>query len=301
MLSSFIVPTFNRAHVVRRAIDSVLSQRAEFLHGVEIIVIDDGSTDNTSAVLSTYQNDECVHVIRFAENRGLGAARNAGFTAARGTWCVLLDSDNALLPATARRLEALLAAAPPEAGVIWAHSADADGRSVVPHAVRGRVRGLDVLRQPLPGEHFSVIRRALATKHPYPSLNTRHACEPAFWAMLALSTDFVLSDEILQYYETSGADRFCAIDTRLARAGDLARCYEETARIVGRAAPRYHWELRGKAALYRCIEGHWRASLWDAARLLRGLPYAWRNAGVLVSVLAGPAASRWALRTLSGA
>ena len=93
-LISVIVPTFNRAAYVRDAVVSVLAQT---YHPVELIVVDDGSTDNTAAVLAAYRDDRRVTVLA-TENRGVAAARNAGLAVARGEFVAFLDSDDVLTP-----------------------------------------------------------------------------------------------------------------------------------------------------------------------------------------------------------
>lgn len=85
---SVVIPTYNRARGVVRAIDSVLRQTAP---GCEVIVVDDGSSDETPAVLANYGSQ--VRSIR-QENRGVSAARNVGIEAARGEWIAFLDSDD---------------------------------------------------------------------------------------------------------------------------------------------------------------------------------------------------------------
>jgi hypothetical protein len=87
-----IIPTYNRAEMLRRALASVWSQRPA-LPG-EVIVVDDGSEDQTSSVAS----EMGATVIRHAQNRGLSAARNTGLRAARHAWVALLDSDDEWLP-----------------------------------------------------------------------------------------------------------------------------------------------------------------------------------------------------------
>ena len=99
---SVVIPTYNYAGYVGEAIDSALAQTAP---PHEVIVVDDGSTDDTPAVLARYAGR--VRVIRQA-NAGLSAARNAGIRAAGGEWVAFLDSDDAFHP---RKLERQLAAA----------------------------------------------------------------------------------------------------------------------------------------------------------------------------------------------
>lgn len=89
---SVILPTYNRAWIVEKAIDSVLGQ--DFTP-FELIVVDDGSIDGTPDLLAAYGNR--IRVIR-QENRGVSAARNAGIRAARGSLIALLDSDDQWLP-----------------------------------------------------------------------------------------------------------------------------------------------------------------------------------------------------------
>lgn len=89
---SVIIPTYNRVSSLTRALDSVLaqSQRAS-----EIIVIDDGSTDDTPHIMER----DYSHVnYYYRENRGVSAARNCGIRKARGEWIAFLDSDDEWLP-----------------------------------------------------------------------------------------------------------------------------------------------------------------------------------------------------------
>ncbi len=88
-----IVPTCNRAHVLKRALDSVLAQT---MKNFELLVVDDGSTDDTDLVLAAF-SDSRLRVIR-QKNRGVSAARNTGLAAARGHFLALLDSDDAWEP-----------------------------------------------------------------------------------------------------------------------------------------------------------------------------------------------------------
>jgi glycosyltransferase involved in cell wall biosynthesis len=100
-----VVPTYQRASLVCEAVDSALSQT---LADLEVVVVDDGSTDGTPAVLAArYGADPRVRVVVKA-NGGTASARNAGVRAARGRTVALLDSDDLLLPHHAATLTAAL-------------------------------------------------------------------------------------------------------------------------------------------------------------------------------------------------
>jgi glycosyltransferase involved in cell wall biosynthesis len=89
---SVVIPTFNRAGVVKRALESALRQS---LRPAQIIVIDDGSTDDTREVLGRY--GDTIEYVR-QENAGASVARNRGIALARHPWIAFLDSDDYWLP-----------------------------------------------------------------------------------------------------------------------------------------------------------------------------------------------------------
>lgn len=91
---SVIIPTYNRAHYLGEAIESILNQDIRDCR-IEIIVVDDGSTDNTKEILGKFGNS--VRYI-FQDHRGAGAARNRGIAEATGEWISFLDSDDRWLP-----------------------------------------------------------------------------------------------------------------------------------------------------------------------------------------------------------
>jgi len=103
---SLVIATFNHARFLADALDSAIAQTVADL---EIVVVDDGSTDDTPAVLARYGRR--IRVIR-QPNRGLAAARNTGLGAARGTYVGFLDADDVLMPAKLAQQVAILDRAP---------------------------------------------------------------------------------------------------------------------------------------------------------------------------------------------
>ncbi len=100
MQISVVIPAYNRADSLPRALDSILAQTEPV---DQIIVVDDGSEDGTDSLLARDYPD--VQVLR-QDNRGVSAARNRGIAAARHDWIALLDSDDSWLPHKIARIRA---------------------------------------------------------------------------------------------------------------------------------------------------------------------------------------------------
>lgn len=91
---SVIIPTYNRANLISRAIQSVLNQTYQ---DFEIIVVDDASRDDTKIVVNNFNDDRIIY-IRHEINKGGGASRNTGIKMAQGDYIGLLDDDDEWLP-----------------------------------------------------------------------------------------------------------------------------------------------------------------------------------------------------------
>src|SRR6266700_5477841 len=93
---SVIIPVFNRAHVIERAVASVFAQEVPADWSIRAVVVDDGSSDDLDGTLRRFGAG--VTCIRHDRNKGAAAARNTGVAAADGDFVALLDSDDAWLP-----------------------------------------------------------------------------------------------------------------------------------------------------------------------------------------------------------
>jgi glycosyltransferase involved in cell wall biosynthesis len=120
---SAVIPAYNAEAWLGQAIESALAQEEVAL---EVVVVDDGSTDGTAEVLATF--GDRIRLVRQA-NRGLPAARNAGIAAARGDLVAFLDADDTWEPSKSRRQLAYLAAHP-ACGLVFCdvHRMDPQGR-----------------------------------------------------------------------------------------------------------------------------------------------------------------------------
>lgn len=104
-----VIPTLNRAELVPQAVASVLAQDFE---DFELLVVDDGSTEDIAAALGEQMNDPRVKLLRHDTNRGPAAARNTGIKAAQGDFVAFLDADDTWAPEKLGRQIAALRAAP---------------------------------------------------------------------------------------------------------------------------------------------------------------------------------------------
>jgi glycosyltransferase involved in cell wall biosynthesis len=109
-----IIPTYNRAQVVGRAIRSVLEQN---YHDFEILVVDDASTDATAEIVGSF-DDRRIHYIRHEINRGGSAARNTAIRASRGEYLAFLDSDDEWLPQKLEKQLELFRTDPEKVGIV---------------------------------------------------------------------------------------------------------------------------------------------------------------------------------------
>jgi len=113
-LVSVVIPSYNRAHTVARAVDRVLEQNYPW---IEVIVVDDESKDDTATVMAQYENDARVRYLK-QENGGCCVARNYGIREARGEFVAMLDSDDYWLPGKLA-LEIQILKTHPEVSLVW--------------------------------------------------------------------------------------------------------------------------------------------------------------------------------------
>lgn len=111
---SVIIPTYNRADLIIRAVRSVLNQTYK---NIELIVVDDGSTDDTAKILSSITDDRLTVVQ--GKHAGVSAARNTGIERSSGSLIAFLDSDDEFLP---EKIEMAIAAFNANPAAVMAHS-----------------------------------------------------------------------------------------------------------------------------------------------------------------------------------
>ena len=161
-----VVPAYNAAEFLSATLDSVLSQT---YREMEIIVVDDGSTDGTAAVAEQYvQRDSRVRLIR-QENAGVGAARNAALAVAQGKYVAPIDSDDVWYPEKIAAQVAVMEAGGEELGFTYCWSKKINHKGVVtslspPSEVAGNVLNLLVFRNFLHNASVPLFRSSALQK-----------------------------------------------------------------------------------------------------------------------------------------
>lgn len=124
---SFVVTNYNYGRFVAQGVDSLLDQT---LGALEVIVVDDASTDDSLLVLERYASEPRVRVIRHTSNQGFIASLNEGLAVARGEYLGLLDADDFCLRTDAVERQVAVLDAHPEVGFVYSASmaVDEDGR-----------------------------------------------------------------------------------------------------------------------------------------------------------------------------
>ena len=266
---SIVIPTHNRSAIVRRAIDSALAQT---FGDLEVVVVDDGSTDDTRDALASYESRvRYVH----QENAGPAAARNHGMKVARGEYIGFLDSDDAYVPenvaAHLRRFEEV-----PEAGLVYCgiEVLDKDGRHVKEVRPDPRDRGLVLER--LIRYNFitssTVLMKRAAMEFAGP-MSTRlwFAEDWYYWLRVASRFPIDYVDEILVRYQRSAVSlsHGTAIPTVVERNLEMFALAFEDPDLKPRLAP-----LRSEA--YRRAYAGYASMALETMQLGLARRYAWR-------------------------
>jgi hypothetical protein len=198
-----VIPAWNAGAFLERAIASAIAQTAS---PAEIIVVDDGSTDDTAERASRFRT--AVTLIQ-QENKGLSAARNAGIRAAKSDYVAFLDADDWW---ESEHLENTLAAI--ARGARWTASAwmRTDGhyrRTVKPFPTDGPREYLRVAayRNVMIPSGVAVLRRLLLDAGGFPEAIRRHAEDKIMWAKLAAlcPEPFFIAEATLNYYQHAGS------------------------------------------------------------------------------------------------
>jgi glycosyltransferase involved in cell wall biosynthesis len=266
---SVVIATYNRAKFLPETLESVFKQRFQVF---ELIVVDDGSTDNTQDVLRTYEDR--IHYI-YHENRGPSAARNLGVRRARAPWIAVQDSDDLC---AAHHLETLYkyAAEHPGCGMIFANGAYLGGKehnreTIIPgrksqHLAQQGIKLVDLFDKSIVRLQASLISKKCydAVGGHDESLRISMDLDLAFRILMRHPVAYL--DEVVFYYRKHEGNigrnqelrllENIRVIEKLLREFPQARTMLGEGRVARRLAYRY----------YRLAKGRWKAGRKEGAR-----------------------------------
>lgn len=239
---SVILPAYNRADLVGRAIDSVLAQT---WRNFELIVVDDCSTDDTRAAMETYRDTPRVRLIFSETNRGGSGARNLGIEHARGDLVAFQDSDDIWLP---HKLAAQVAALEKnaKAGLCYCGALHTSGTSsfYIPEPIFERLDGDmsdEILRRNTTSTQTLLIRRTVLDEAGHFTEDLKRYQDWDLMIRVAQVTQFVfLPDPMVVICDTPGNISSVALNDAVCRAAILDRYPELFARRPDLAARNHY-------------------------------------------------------------
>ena len=293
------IPTWNRAHLVGRALASA---RAQTVRDIEILVVDDGSTDETPALLAGI-DDARLRVVRLERNGGVSRARNTAIERARGGWLAFLDDDNEWAPDYLAR-QLACAARHPEADVVYCRAWRRAGRGghegIIPEVMReGRVFPY-LLRRWVPLMSCALVRRSALRRIGGADEALRALEDWDLWLRLAQRTEFAGIPDILVVRHMHPGAHLSLNYAFLSRdAAILDAKWKATVRSCGGWVAYRRWRalLFAGAELVRARraaeDGQRREGLRSVGSMARHLPWsATFMVGGLALSLLGPEAYR---------
>lgn len=213
-LISIIIPTYNRASCINRAINSCLAQTYQ---NFEIVITDDGSTDNTENKILEYKNEK-IKYFKFKENRGVIKARNNSIINSQGKWILLFDSDDELnsncLEVFVREINKL---ENKKIKMIFAHFINtATGKTKISNKFQQILKkqnniltyenflcaGVNI------GDPLPIVKKEVFNKIPYDTYVKRNMA--VVWHQFFKISDVLVIDDYLGTCYTEGTDRITA-------------------------------------------------------------------------------------------
>jgi hypothetical protein len=267
-----ITVTYNRAHVLANALDSALSQDYPNLR---VIVVDDGSTDDTTALLRRYGEDARVTVARHETNLGMPAARNTALACLDDDddYFCYLDSDDKLVPGAITTMVEAFRRSGDQYSMIWAGSRnELTGEPDGWHSLQGDVvTYADFLAGRYGGDFMELVRRDLAAGLRVPP-KARQG-DGIIWAQILRQKPALLVDDVVQLTDRTGADRLSHRTLTRDYAEAMMWYFAFSLNAVGAdlriANPRSYAGLVGELGLFATMAGDKRRARLASRSALR--------------------------------
>lgn len=265
---SVIIPTYNRAEILPKSVNSVLNQTFE---DFELIVVDDASEDHTGSVISG-MNDNRIDYVRHHDNRHVSAARNTGIEHARGEFIAFLDDDDCWLPGKLEQ-QVRLMNQDPEVGMVYCWMSYQRGgkelRKYKP-ALRGNIFAETLVGQPIGNASTLLVRASIIEDIGGFDVELSRGNDGDFIRRVAKQYNVDYVPEVLVIYSVGhGADRITTNDgdgIRSAIRGERSKLYKFKTDLSCR--PRAKAIIYAKIAYRHAQIGEWSFSMANAIRAI---------------------------------
>lgn len=291
---SIIMANYNRAHTVARAIDSVLRQD---MPDWELLIVDDGSTDNSRAVIESYvAKDTRIRAAFHERNLYMHAALNTGFELMRGEWFTTLDDDDEMVPSALSAMLRVLETVDASINAITCNCLDTTtGKFSGQGLDRDQWLDFKTLVTQCSGEYWGLTKRSLLGSQRFNS-KMRGDAKSIVWLKISGTAKRYYLHEALRIYHTEGANRMTSkrrainLDDRLGFYREMA-LETEYLELLKQYRPADYAAVQRNIALAMAMAGR-RTEAWKAYREAKlRLPVAHRLA-VMFALLSGRLAAQ---------
>ena len=203
MKFSIIIPTFNREDKIQKSINSVLKQTIE--DSFEIIIVDDGSTDNTEKVVKSYRDSKIQYVKLAINSGGPNRPKNIGSNCAKGEWLIFLDSDDTIVFNSLNeinkilnqnnKIDLLFSACKDFNGNITSNNPNYNGFISTKKYFQGKVSG----------EYLPIVRKNVFDEFLF--IENIIGGEGVTWKLISKSYGVYISNYVARIYDNHGENR----------------------------------------------------------------------------------------------
>jgi len=223
MRISFIVPTYNRCDLVQETVKSILRQPYK---QIEVIVVDDASTDDTPERMKVFTAIENFYYFRLSKNRGQNFARNFGIEKAGGEIVTIVDSDDEDYGTDLKPLTDFLQSHPHIGGVFTTVISKSNGRPICDLTSAGIEFGFSgFIDGTYRGEYQAFLRKAFLKGRVFEeNLGIRRSCTLLTWLRLGKELRFSILDLKTKLYNDIHVNRMGNIQSLLKDSDELLTC-----------------------------------------------------------------------------
>lgn len=214
---SVIIPTFNRGWCIQRAIKSVIKQPYK---NWELIIVDDGSADNTKKVVKKYLKDKRIRYHKLSKNKGVNFARNKGLDISSGEYVVLLDSDDEFLPHALKNIASEFdKTADKLVGVLLFNCVNQDSQVIGISSKNGTILEFEdwVKAEKFTGEKIGVLSKDVIDDG-FRFADSRGQMEGYFWLSVAKKYKTKFINKAIRIYHTEHDDRLTGTGQMMQKA-----------------------------------------------------------------------------------